>query len=53
MMDEMVSRLESTKEVLRVSRFRMEYIADPPAASMECFIGNYRNYKQNKRQRGS
>lgn len=49
----MVSRLERTKETLRVSKFRMEYIAEPPVAFMECLIGNYQNYKQNKRQTGT
>lgn len=49
-MDDMVSRLENVKEILRVSKFRIQYIADLPAASMDCFIINYQNYKKYRRK---
>lgn len=51
MMDDMVSRLENVKEILRVSKFRIQYIADPPASSMECLLTNYQNYKKNKNKK--
>lgn len=45
-MHQMVSKVESTKEILRVSKFRISYIAEPPTASMDYFINNYQNYKK-------
>lgn len=45
-MDQMVNKVESIKEILGVSKFRISYIVDPPTASLDCFINNYQNYKK-------
>lgn len=44
--DEIVDKLEEVREILRVSKFWIEYLSDPPSASVDYYMRNYRNYRK-------
>lgn len=50
LVDNLVDKVEEVKEALRVAKFCIEYIPDPPFTSIECYISNHHSYRKSKKQ---
>lgn len=48
LVDSLVDKVEEVREALRVEKFCIEYILDPPFNSIECYISNYHSYKKSR-----
>lgn len=47
--DNLVDKMDELRENLKVSKFPIENVLDPPQAFVECYMGNYQSCKKNKK----
>lgn len=50
MVDNLVDKMAELRENIRVSKFQIQHVADPPQAPIDCYLGNYYSYKKGKKQ---
>lgn len=44
--DNLVDKMEEMMENIKFSKFRIEYIPNPPQSSLECYLVNYMSFKK-------